>query len=270
MERMKKMKLGIIGLGNMATAMLGGIIGAGLIKKEDINGSDYSEAAGKTIADKLGINVGTDNIKAMEGADIVILAVKPQVYATVLEEIKGSLKATQVVISIAPGKTLAYLEAALGTDKKIVRLMPNTPALVMEGCTGVCKNKNVTEEEFKTVMSLLNSFGKAYEVNENQMDAVVAISGSSPAYVFMFIEAMADAAVAEGLPRKTAYEMAAQAVLGSAKMVLETGRHPGDLKDMVCSPAGTTIEAVGVLEAEGFRGAVIDAVRACADKSRSL
>ena len=264
------MKLGIIGLGNMATAMLGGIIGAGLVKAEDISGSDYSEAAGRAIEEKLGIHTGTDNLAAIKNAEIVILAVKPQVYDTVLNQIKGHVSAGQVVISIAPGKTLSYLEGYFGGDKKIVRLMPNTPALVGEGCTGVCKNGNVSDEEFKTVMALLNSFGKAYEVTENQMDAVVAISGSSPAYVFMLIEAMADGAVAEGLPRKTAYEMAAQAVLGSAKMVLETGRHPGDLKDMVCSPAGTTIEAVGVLEAEGFRGAVIDAVRTCADKSRNL
>lgn len=264
------MKLGIIGLGNMATAMLGGIVGAGLVAASDIKGSDYSEAAGKAISEKLGICTGTDNLEAIKGADIVILAVKPQVYENVLTQISGHVESNQVVISIAPGKTLSYLEGHLGADMKIVRLMPNTPALVGEGCTGVCKNGNVTEDEFKTVMSLLNSFGKAYEVTENQMDAVVAVSGSSPAYVFMLIEAMADGAVAEGLPRKTAYEMAAQAVLGSAKMVLETGRHPGDLKDMVCSPAGTTIEAVGVLEAEGFRGAVIDAVRVCADKSRSL
>lgn len=264
------MKLGIIGLGNMATAMLGGILKAGLVEAKDVKGSDYSIAAAQKIQDSLGINAGSDNLAAIDGADIVILAVKPQVYETVLNQIKGKISSKQVLISIAPGKSLSYLEEHLGSGLKIVRLMPNTPALVSEGCTGVCRNENVTDDEFKTVLSLLNSFGKAYEVQESQMDAVVAISGSSPAYVFMMIEAMADGAVAEGLPRKTAYEMAAQAVLGSAKMVLETGKHPGELKDMVCSPAGTTIEAVGVLEAEGFRGALVDAVRICADKSRNL
>jgi len=264
------MKLGVIGLGNMANAMIGGIINAGIVEKSDICGADYYESTARTVGEKLGIKIGCDNISAIENADYVILAVKPQVYESVLAEIKGAIKEEQVLISIAPGKTLSYLEEHLSAGQKIVRLMPNTPALVNEGCTGVCANENVTSEEMETVLTLLNSFGKAYLVAEKQMDAVVAISGSSPAYVFMFIEAMADAAVAEGLPRKTAYEMAAQAVLGSAKMVLDTGKHPAELKDMVCSPAGTTIEAVGVLEEAGFRGAVIDAVRACADKSRSL
>lgn len=264
------MKIGVIGLGNMAGAMVGGILRAGLVDKSDITGADRSEVQIEAAKANLGINTTNDNLEAISGADIIILAVKPQVYPVVLDEIKNEIKAEQVIISIAPGKTLAYLEGFFGADKKIVRLMPNTPALVNAGCTGVCKNGNVTAEEFENVMAILGSFGKAFEVSENQMDAVVAISGSSPAYVFMFIEAMADAAVAEGLPRKTAYEMAAQAVMGSAKMVLDTGKHPGELKDMVCSPAGTTIEAVGVLEQEGFRASVIDAVRVCADKSRSL
>ena len=148
--------------------------------------------------------------------------------------------------------------------------MTNTPALVGEGCTGVCRNENVSEEEFDLVMKMLSGFGKAYAVREDQMDAVVAVSGSSPAYVFMLIDAMADGAVAEGLDRATAIKMAAQAVLGSAKMVLETGKHPAELKDMVCSPAGTTIDAVAVLEEGGFRASVIDAMCACADKSRKI
>ena len=148
--------------------------------------------------------------------------------------------------------------------------MPNTPALVGEGCTGCCKNEYVTEEDMAKVMKLLKSFGRAIEVPESQMDAVVGISGSAPAYVFMFIEAMADAGVAAGMPRNKAYEFAAQAVTGSAKMVLETGKHPGELKDMVCSPGGTTIQAVKVLEEKNFRGAIIDAVEACIDKSKSL
>ncbi len=264
------MKLGIIGLGNMATAMLGGIIKAGLFTPGDITGSDASEAQRDKAAGSLKIGVIEDNIDAIKGSDYVILAVKPQVYETVLKQIKGALGDDQVVISIAPGKTLSYLSDMLGSSKKIVRLMPNTPALVGEGCTGVCKNDKVTEDEFAFVLKMLGGFGKAYEVKENQMDAVVAVSGSSPAYVFMLIDAMADGAVAEGLPRKTAYEMAAQAVLGSAKMVLDTGKHPGELKDMVCSPAGTTIEAVRVLEDMGFRSSLIEAMEACADISRNL
>lgn len=148
--------------------------------------------------------------------------------------------------------------------------MPNTPALVLEGCTGVCANANVTGEELDTALTYLRSFGRASVVAESLMDAVVGVSGSSPAYVFIFIEAMADAAVAAGMPRAQAYEFAAQAVLGSAKMVLESGKHPGELKDMVCSPGGTTIDAVKVLEEKGLRAAVMAAMEACIEKSKRL
>ncbi len=148
--------------------------------------------------------------------------------------------------------------------------MPNTPALVGEGMTGVCANDLVTEEELQLVLTLLKSFGRAEVVPEYLMDTVTGVSGSSPAYVFLFLEALADAAVAEGMPRKQAYEFAAQSVLGSAKMLLETGMHPGELKDMVCSPGGTTIEAVAVLERENLRSAVIDATRACIRKSKGV
>lgn len=148
--------------------------------------------------------------------------------------------------------------------------MPNTPALVGEGMTGVCANDFVTEEELQLVLTLLKSFGRAEVVPEYLMDTVTGVSGSSPAYVFLFLEALADAAVAEGMPRKQAYEFAAQSVLGSAKMLLETGMHPGELKDMVCSPGGTTIEAVAVLERENLRSAVIDATRACIRKSKGV
>ena len=148
--------------------------------------------------------------------------------------------------------------------------MPNTPALVGEGCTAVCRNELVSNEELAFAMTIFESFGQASVVNENLMDVVDGVSGSSPAYAFMFIEAMADAAVEGGMPRKQAYQFAAQSLLGSAKMVLETGKHPGELKDMVCSPGGTTIAAVRVLEEKGFRGTVIDAIKACIDKTKQL
>lgn len=264
------MKIGVIGLGNMATAMIGGIIKAGLVGAENISGSDYSQIQADKAKDKFEIETGTDNVQAMKDAEYIIMAVKPQIYESVLPQIKENITDNQVLISIAPGKTLTYLEDRLNKGQKIVRLMPNTPALVAEGCTGVCRNENVTNDEFDFVLKLLSSFGKAYEVKENQMDAVVAVSGSSPAYVFMLIDAMADGAVAQGLDRKTAISMAAQAVLGSAKMVLETGEHPAVLKDMVCSPAGTTIDAVNVLEQDGFKGSITHAMQVCADKSRSM
>ena len=266
----ENMKLTVIGLGNMATAMISGIIKAGVFTPHDITGSDASSSQIQKAESDLKINTTDSNEEAVKGSDYVIIAVKPQIYETVLPQIASARSKEQVIISIAPGKTLSYLEEGLGKDAKIVRIMPNTPALVGEGCTGVCRNTNVSDEEFDLVMKILTSFGKAYEVAEKMMDAVVAVSGSSPAYVFMLIEAMADGAVAEGLDRATAIRMAAQAVLGSAKMVLETGKHPGELKDMVCSPAGTTIEAVAVLENGAFRGTVIDAMSACAEKSRQI
>ena len=195
---------------------------------------------------------------------------KPQFYADAIAEIKDCIKDDQLVITIAPGKTLSWLEAQFGKKVKIVRTMPNTPALVGEGMTAACVNQYVTEEEKEYALRILSSFGKVELVPEHLIDAVVAVSGSAPAYVFMFIEAMADAAVAEGMPRAQAYAFAATVERCVAKMVLETGKHPGELKDMVCSPAGTTIEAVRVLEEKGFRSAVIEAMRACADVSRSL
>ncbi len=187
-----------------------------------------------------------------------------------INEIKDYIKDNQIIVTIAPGKTLAWLSETFGRSLKVIRCMPNTPALVGEGITGVCSNDLVTAKELEQVCGILRGFGKVEVLPEKLMDVVVAVSGSSPAYVFMFIEAMADAAVADGMPRAQAYQFAAQAVYGSAKMVLETGKHPGELKDMVCSPGGTTIEAVRVLEQKGFRSAVIEAMKACTNKSKGL
>ena len=193
-----------------------------------------------------------------------------QFYAEVIAEIKDDVREDQIIITIAPGKTLAWLKEQFGKNVKIVRTMPNTPALVGAGMTAACPNEYMTKEEIAYVLTLLESFGRVEIIPERLMDTVVSVSGSSPAYVFMFIEAMADAAVSGGMPRAQAYQFAAQAVLGSAKMVLETGKHPGELKDMVCSPAGTTIEAVRVLEEKGFRSSVIEAMKTCEEISKSM
>jgi len=210
------------------------------------------------------------NQEVVEKAEVVILAVKPQFYEDVITKIRDSVREYQIIITIAPGKTLAWLSEKFGKTVKIVRTMPNTPAMVGEGMTAACPNEHMTEEETAYVKTLLESFSRVEIVPERLMDVVVSVSGSSPAYVFVLIEAMADAAVSGGMPRAQAYQFAAQAVLGSAKMVLETGRHPGELKDMVCSPAGTTIEAVRTLEERGFRSAVIEAMKVCEEISRSL
>jgi pyrroline-5-carboxylate reductase len=265
-----KYKVGFIGCGNMASAIIGGIIKKAGIKPVDIIAADLNEAATKKAAAEYKICVTKNNSAAAVDSEILFLSVKPQFYETVISEIKEILPKGQIIITIAPGKTLGWLSERLGSDKKIIRTMPNTPALIGEGITGVCRNGNVTDTEFTYAMTILSSFGLAEEVPEHLMDAVVSVSGSSPAYVFMMIEAMADAAVADGMPRDKAYKFAAQAVAGSARMVLETGKHPGELKDMVCSPAGTTIEAVRVLEEKGFRSSIMEAMKACTNKCRGV
>lgn len=264
------MKLGFIGTGNMATAMMGGILANGLAKASEIIGADLSETGRKKVQEKYGICVTDDNKEAARQAKILILSVKPQFYSDVIAEIKDEITDSHLIITIAPGKTLSWVEEQFGKPVKIVRTMPNTPAMVGEGMTAVCKNKYVTEKEMEEALQILSSFGKAEVIPERLMDAVVSVSGSSPAYVFILIEAMADAAVSGGMPRAQAYKFAAQAVMGSAKMVLETGKHPAELKDMVCSPAGTTIEAVRVLEKKGFRSAVMEAMKTCEEISKSL
>ncbi|MGN0436730.1 MAG: pyrroline-5-carboxylate reductase [Wujia sp.] len=264
-----KYKIGFIGCGNMASAIIGGLIKNSGIKADEIIAADPSEKALAKTKEQSGINTTTDNILAAD-ADVLFLSVKPIFYEDVISQIKAKLLPKQIIVTIAPGKTLDWLREQLGDNVKIVRTMPNTPALVGAGITGVCKNDLVTDEEFDYVMSLLGSFGLAEAIPERLMDVCVSVSGSSPAYVFMFIEAMADAAVADGMPRNQAYKFAAQAVLGSAQMVLETGKHPGELKDMVCSPGGTTIEAVRVLEEKGFRSSVIEAMKACTAKAKGV
>ena len=264
------MKLGFIGTGNMAGAIMGGIIQKQIFRPEEIIGSDVSEKGRERVREQYGIAVTAENREVAEKAEILILSVKPQFYPEVIAEIRECIKPEQLIITIAPGKTLEWLQEQFGRRVKLVRTMPNTPAMVSEGMTAVCCSEEVTEEELEKVMNILGAFGKAEIVPERLMDVVVSVSGSSPAYVFILIEAMADAAVADGMPRAQAYAFAAQAVYGSAKMVLETGKHPGELKDMVCSPAGTTIEAVRVLEEKGMRSAVIEAMKACTEKSRNL
>ena len=262
--------VGFIGCGNMAQAMLKGILGKGLYEPEDIIVSRRNDEALVQLHRELGVQTTTDNLEVAKKADILILAVKPFQFADVIPPLAACIKEETLVISIAAGQTIANIENLFGKTIKLVRTMPNTPALVLEGATGMCFNSHVTEEEQEKAIRLFESFGIVEVVSETMIDTVIGVSGSSPAYVFLFIEAMADAAVADGMPRAQAYRMAAQSVLGSAKMVLETGKHPGELKDMVCSPAGTTIEAVRVLEEKGFRSAVIEGQKACVKKAKEL
>lgn len=262
--------LGMIGCGNMAQAMLKGILAKGLFESSQVIVSRRNADALKQIADELSVRTTTDNAEVAGQADVLILAVKPAQFEEIIPEIRDVVKKDALIISIAAGKTIADIEILFGRAVKVVRTMPNTPALVLEGATGMCFNSRVTEQEKGQAVALFESFGIVAVVPEKMIDTIIGVSGSSPAYVFMMIEAMADAAVADGMPRGQAYELAAQAVMGSARMVLETGRHPGDLKDMVCSPGGTTIEAVRVLEKRGFRSALIEGQMACVKKAKEM
>lgn len=263
-------KIGFIGAGNMGSAMMGGMVQAGYT---DILAADKNQAALRVLSETYGIQPA-DNQTVAKKADILFLAVKPNILFSVIAEIHDCVKSETLIVSIAAGKTLSVLEYAFGKEQKIVRAMPNTPALVGEAMSALSLNATAKKPEFageiEELVKIFESFGKAEIVPETLMDAVTGVSGSSPAYVFMLIEAMADAAVLGGMPRAQSYTFAAQAVLGAAKMVLETGKHPGELKDMVCSPGGTTIAAVKVLEETGFRSSIMDGIEACIEKSKSM
>jgi len=261
--------IGFIGAGNMGGALIRGISKGNAEKKYRIFAYDINSKAMDRLAAETGITLCSNNIELVKASDIVFLAVKPQYAKTVLEEIKDVL-GSRILVSIIVGLPISWYKAVLGEKARVVRTMPNTPALVGEGMTLVCFDGSLSPSEKECIMELFSYSGKAEELEEGLMSEVTALTSSSPAYVFMFIEAMADAAVKSGIPRDKAYRLAAQAVLGSAKMVLETGKHPAELKDMVCSPAGTTIEAVAELEKSGFRGAIIRAMGECTRRAREI
>lgn len=262
--------IGFIGTGNMAKAIIGGILTAKLAQETQIicsnNTSDKLEEAKKAY----GIITTLDNKEVAQKADILFLSVKPQVCQNVINEIKNVIRNNTIIVSIAAGKTTKEIKEMFGKEIKLVRVMPNTPALVGEGMAAIYPCPEIQPDELELVCKIFNSFGKSEIVTEGQMDVVTGLSGSSPAFIFMIIEAMADGAVLEGMPRNQAYKFAAQTVLGSAKMVLETGKHPGELKDMVCSPAATTIEGVAELEKAGVRSSIINAVKVATEKSKNM
>lgn len=263
-------KIGFIGCGNMGKAILGGLVASKLVPAENITVYNRSAKSVEAISQEFGSRGANSADEVAKEADVLIVGVKPNMMANILGEIRDALKPNAIIVSIAAGVTLETLEFALKDGQKVVRVMPNTPALVNAGMSSITPNKQVSEDESALIVEIFSSFGRAEIVPEYLIHSVVGVSGSAPAYVFMFIEAMADAAVLGGMPRAQAYQFAAQAVMGSAKMVLETGKHPGELKDMVCSPGGTTIEAVKVLEQKGLRAAVMDAMQSCMDKSEEM
>ncbi|MFT8323226.1 MAG: pyrroline-5-carboxylate reductase [Bacillus sp. (in: firmicutes)] len=263
-------KIGFIGCGKMAQAMIAGMIQSSFLQSDDIIVSSKTLETCKYVHKTYKVFYTLDNKKVADFADIIILAVKPHLYADVMEEIKGELSKNTIVVTIAAGIDLTYMTGKLGKEAKIIRSMPNTPSLVGEGMTVFCSSQTVVEEELNYMKQLFSSFGAVEVMEEKIMDYIPAISGSSPAYVYLFIEALADGGVRSGIPREAAYKLAAQAVLGAAKMVLETGKHPGVLKDEVCTPGGATIEAIATLERKQFRGTILDAMESCDLKNIAL
>ena len=262
-------KIGFIGCGNMGEAILKGIIDT-FNNPHNIYIYTKTKKTQERLKKDYKINILESPLRVVEVSDIIFLAIKPNIFPIILEEIKSAVNNKKIIISIAAGVTIASIEDKLGKDSKVIRTMPNTPASIGMGMTSLSPNKNVTPEDIAITKKTLESFGLVEEVPETLIHSVIGISGSSPAYVFMFIEAMADAAVLGGMPRNKAYIFAAQTVMGSAKMILETGKHPGILKDMVCSPGGTTIEAVAELEKTGFRSSIISAITKCTNKSKKM
>jgi len=265
-----KLTLGFLGAGKMATALAKGVIRAGLVSAKQVMASDPSDTARAAFGKETGAKTTPSNRVVVKFAEVLVLAVKPDQVTAVLADIQADFTAKHLLISIAAGVPLARLEAGLGPDARLVRVMPNTPALLGASATGFALGKSAQPADAALARKLFSAVGVAFQVKESLLDAVTGLSGSGPAYVYMFIEGLSDGGVAAGLPRDIATRLAAQTVLGSAKMVLETGLHPGPLKDMVTSPGGTTIEGVHELEKGKLRGTLISAVRAATEKSRRL
>jgi pyrroline-5-carboxylate reductase len=265
-----KLRIGFLGAGKMATALAGGFVRAKLATAKQICASDPIAAARGAFASEVGARTTASNLEVAKFASVLILAVKPDQAAGVLAEIRGQFTKDRLLISIAAGVPLAKLEAALDPGARLIRVMPNTPALVGASATAYALGKSALPQDGELAQKLLSAVGVALQVKESLLDAVTGLSGSGPAYVYLFIEGLSDGGVAAGLPREIALKLAAQTVLGSAKMVLETGQHPGALKDMVTSPGGTTIEGLHELEKGKLRATLISAVRAATEKSRKL
>lgn len=262
--------VGFLGAGKMASALASGLVRAGIAPKENILASDVSAEARNSFAQATGSKATGFNPDVAKSCSVLFVAVKPDQVADLLKEISPALSEKHLIVSIAAGVTLGKMEANLPPGTKVIRVMPNTPALVGASASGFALGKSASSEDAQLVIKLLSSVGIAFQVKESLLDAVTGLSGSGPAYVYTIIEGLSDGGVAAGLPREVATKLAAQTLLGGARMVLETNLHPGVLKDMVTSPGGTTIEGVHELEKAGIRAALMNAVKAASDKARSL
>ena len=263
-------RFGFIGAGNMAEAMMKGMISAGVCSPSELIASEVVPERRDYIARTLGISVTADNVEVVREANNVVLAVKPNIVAPVLDELKPMLGSDHLLISIAAGTKISFIEAHLNWGVRVVRVMPNQPCLVGASASAFALGRSAKREDKDTVQKVLESVGVAFAMEEKLLDAVTGLSGSGPAYIYMVIEALADGGVLDGLPRDVAQTLAAQTVFGAAKTVLDIKGHPAQFKNMVESPAGTTIEGIRVLEEAGVRGAFIDAVDAAAKRSIEL
>lgn len=256
--------------GAMGGALIRGLLAAGAYEASQITAYDVDTPRLQAIVDQTGVNGANDAVAAARDADVILVAIKPQDVAKALEPLKSSMTPQQTVVSIALGVTTGQLESYFDQPVPCVRVMPNTPCLVGQGATAICLGKNAGDEHRQIAHRIFDAVGLAVDVDEKLIDAVTGLSGSGPAYVYLFIEALSDAGVKMGLARAVATKLAAQTVLGGAQMVLETGQHPGALKDMVTSPGGSTIAAIHSLEQNAFRGAVMDAVEAATERAREM
>ncbi len=261
--------IGFIGAGNMTYAIVNGFVSNTDIN-EQIYVSNRTVDKARHLCDKFGVNYKINNIELVKCSDIIVLAVKPSVYEIVLSEIKSYITKDHIIVSLGAGISIKHIEGYFDIPVKVVRMMSNTTVFVGQGMTALSPNKNIDDEEMEIIIKLFDIIGKVDIISENLMNIVTAIGGSSPAFVYMFIEALADGGVLQGFPRDKAYKYAAQAVLGAAKMVLESEKHPGELKDLVCTPAGTTIEALYSLEKSNFRGTIMEAMSTCTAKAKRL
>ena len=266
----KGKKVGFLGAGNMGEAMIKGLLRTGLVPAAAIAATDVRAERLEQIARQYGICAAASNAALVEGADVVILAVKPQIMRAVLKEIAAAVDGTKLLISIAAGVATRSLREHLGKPARLIRVMPNTPALVLEGVTAVARGEGLEGGDLETAQELFGAVGRVVILDEDALDAVTGLSGSGPAYVAIVIESLADGGVKMGLDRATAMTLAAQTVLGSARLILETGAHPGQVKDMVASPGGTTIAGIAALEEGGIRRTFISAVERATQRSREL
>jgi pyrroline-5-carboxylate reductase len=268
---LRNKKICILGTGNMGEALVSGLISSASSKPENIICTDVREAKLKGIKEKYGVQTKPNNPEAVKDSDIVIYAVKPQIMAAVLKETAPKLDMSKLIISIAAGVPMEAIEAFLNKKLRLIRVMPNIAAAVKEAATAIAAGKNATEEDIKQAMTIFNSIGKTVFIPENYlMDAITGLSGSGPAYIFLIVEALADAGVKVGLSRQEALFLSAQTILGAAKMLIETQEHPGQLRDRVTSPGGTAIAGLATLEQGGLRTTLINAVEVATNRSREL